>query len=1210
MGQLKLTNYGSATFTGTATQKLAVTATGEVIEIPIGAGPVDGSGTPNYVTKWIDADTLGDSVMYDDGTYIGIGTATPAVHLDVVGSIEATGYIQSDTRFQVGTQRVLDGSIYNYGSGTDIDIYTRSSGGTYNNGQLYLQADGKIGIGTITPSHSLDLVGDLGLEYTTTSTTGVIYKGGDRFLHDFKHPTGGGAIPNGFNVFLGTNSGNFTVGSTATATWHSSNNVGIGHNTLTQAALAYKNVAIGYRALYSLTDGGNNTGIGNDTLLYLTTGTYNTVVGGEAAGRIAAGTKNVIMGSYAGHGVLGASDYHGNVLLGYWAGNDLLTAGSYNILLGYQAGKSLTTGADNILIGRDIDASSITAVSELNIGNLIFATALGNGVTLSTGKVGIGTRTPARKLSIYEDTATNVYLQLANVTSGGGSSQGFEIVYGGLNASFINRTAGFIDFETNNVSRMRILSDGQIKAGNYGSGTFTGTATYKLSVDSSGNVIETPIGAGAVDGTGTTNYVAKWLDPDTLGDSQIFDNGTNVGIGTSSPSAKLEVVGAGKFTVGTTVVDIADNASFPIKITNSTAYALAQINGFQFGGYSSAGDEGFIKTSDNSRQLLLDPDGWKFKGASELVRITPTGDVGIGIAAPNEALDVVGNLEISGDYKIGSEVVAHYDGSNYFFGPAPITLGENAPTAINNLIIGESLTGSQYGQNSVIATSYNSIIGKSAGYRAGQGANYASYQTFIGMDAGYEMASVTTGDFRFNLGIGYQSLYKVGSIGVANVVEGNTGVGTFAGAQLGQSASSTISSNTLIGYGAGYRLAGNVATQVIGNVAIGYQTAWEFGYNTAVATDNYNTIIGYRAGFQWGSASSGGNLYNVLIGANAGKLWGDNASNQLIISSGSTGTTTPLIHGDFSLQTLAINGELKLPFYGVGTYTGTATQKLGVDASGNVIELPIGAGPVDGSGTTNYVTKWIDADTIGDSQIYDNGSFIGIDTTSAYAKFMIAINEANTTTVDYLQFQNKAGGYVDWSISKTGANNLSIINQGTGILNKPVMTFEYTATGGNVGIGLLDPTVPLEVNTGVATFKFSDYSMEYGSSLSIKTLANGYLWLRPNGAGNLSLDAGPTGVININKSSYATDVSINYDTGTSLFSDGTTGNIGIGDVLVPAAALDVGGGIKMADDATAASATNVGTQRYREDANNSYVDMCMRTGAATYAWINITQNNW
>jgi len=250
-------------------------------------------------------------------------------------------------------------------------------------------------------------------------------------------------------------------------------------------------------------------------------------------------------------------------------------------------------------------------------------------------------------------------------------------------------------------------------------------------------------------------------------------------------------------------------------------------------------------------------------------------------------------------------------------------------------------------------------------------------------------------------------------------------------------------------------------------------------------------------------------------------------------------------------------------------------------------------------------------DTIGDSQIFDNGSFVGIDTTSAYAKFMIAIDEANTTTVDYLQFQNKAGGYVDWSISKTGANNLSIINQGTGIANLPVMTFEYTATGGNVGIGLLDPTVPLEVNTGVANFKFSDYVMEYGSSLTIRTLANGYLWLRPNGSGVLKLDAGSTGAnIEINATSYASDVYINYDTGTSLFSDGTTGNIGIGDVLVPAAKLDVDGGIRMADDATTASATNVGTLRYNADANNSYVDMCMQTGASTYAWINITQNNW
>ena len=46
-----------------------------------------------------------------------------------------------------------------------------------------------------------------------------------------------------------------------------------------------------------------------------------------------------------------------------------------------------------------------------------------------------------------------------------------------------------------------------------------------------------------VDGTGTANYVAKWSDSDSITDSSIYDNGTNVGIGTSSPNEKLVVHG-------------------------------------------------------------------------------------------------------------------------------------------------------------------------------------------------------------------------------------------------------------------------------------------------------------------------------------------------------------------------------------------------------------------------------------------------------------------------------------------------------------------------------------------------------------------------------------------------------------------------------------------------------------------------------------------
>jgi len=45
-----------------------------------------------------------------------------------------------------------------------------------------------------------------------------------------------------------------------------------------------------------------------------------------------------------------------------------------------------------------------------------------------------------------------------------------------------------------------------------------------------------------VGGTGTENYVPKWSASTTLADSQIFDNGTNVGVGTATPAYKLDVV--------------------------------------------------------------------------------------------------------------------------------------------------------------------------------------------------------------------------------------------------------------------------------------------------------------------------------------------------------------------------------------------------------------------------------------------------------------------------------------------------------------------------------------------------------------------------------------------------------------------------------------------------------------------------------------------
>jgi len=51
-------------------------------------------------------------------------------------------------------------------------------------------------------------------------------------------------------------------------------------------------------------------------------------------------------------------------------------------------------------------------------------------------------------------------------------------------------------------------------------------------------------------------------------------------------------------------------------------------------------------------------------------------------------------------------------------------------------------------------------------------------------------------------------------------------------------------------------------------------------------------------------------------------------------------------------------------------------------------------------------------------------------------------------------------------------------------------------------------------------------------------------------------------------------------------------------------------GVKVGDDTTTASVSNVGTLRYRESGDNSYIDCCMKVGASTYEWVEILRHSW
>ena len=275
---------------------------------------------------------------------------------------------------------------------------------------------------------NLTTTGDINLSSTTASTIGVIYKGSDRFLHDFHHPTGDTAIPVGQNTFVGIGSGNFTFGSTATETAHSSRNVGLGYGTLASLAQGYRNTAVGYQTLALNISGYWNTAIGYQACYSNINGDSNYGMGFKALYYNELGDHNTAIGWQAGFGAADSSDFSGCTLIGYEAGDALLTGGDNNLFLGYRAGDNVTTGTKNIIIGYDGDAPAVDSTQTLNIGNLIFGTTLdGTGTTISTGNIGIGTNAPGSKLTIANGATSAGVIQINEDTTDGANNATFTV---------------------------------------------------------------------------------------------------------------------------------------------------------------------------------------------------------------------------------------------------------------------------------------------------------------------------------------------------------------------------------------------------------------------------------------------------------------------------------------------------------------------------------------------------------------------------------------------------------------------------------------------------------------------------------------------------------------------------------------------------------------------------------------------------------------
>lgn len=151
----------SLTTTGTSGAATYSSSTG-VLNIPNYATGIGGSGTTNYVPKFTGASTLGDSQIFDNGTNVGIGTATPFGKLDVFSTSDvyqnlySSGSNTSSVLSMYNSSGTTDGAAIGYNAAIRFGTITGVNAAGFTE-RMRITSGGNVGIGTITPIARLSL---------------------------------------------------------------------------------------------------------------------------------------------------------------------------------------------------------------------------------------------------------------------------------------------------------------------------------------------------------------------------------------------------------------------------------------------------------------------------------------------------------------------------------------------------------------------------------------------------------------------------------------------------------------------------------------------------------------------------------------------------------------------------------------------------------------------------------------------------------------------------------------------------------------------------------------------------------------------------------------------------------------------------------------------------------------------------------------------
>ncbi|MDD2702835.1 MAG: hypothetical protein PHC33_02345 [Candidatus Omnitrophica bacterium] len=567
----------------------------------------------------------------------------------------------------------------------------------------------------------------------------------------------------------------------------------------------------------------------------------------------------------------------------------------------------------------------------------------------------------------------------------------------------------------------------------------------------------------------------------------LYDNGSNVGIGTTGPTNTLSLVG-GSATAGAPSLTVDTRGVFSVK-----TYPTSSGVQLSFGGYTAAPFamwvQSYYASNDTAHPLAINPLG---------------GNVGIGNTSPGSLLDVNGTAQLRGTS--GGTGLYVNSSSNVGIGTtAPEKLlhlsgdsGTNGATPVSAYLY--STSNGSWTDDSIFA---QLLFGNADLNGAGDGGIKAKIAAYVddvaAEDTGLSFYTSTSGtsigermriDHAGNVGIGTTSPSALLTLGLPTtgyttnlLAIGHTG--SYPGA-ITMGNPSAVENNT------------GIYMRTTGTGFISTLTNGQLQLTTAGVGTTTNGIRINSAGNVGIGNTSPGSLLDV---DGTAQLRGTSGGTGLYVNSSSNvgiGTTAPA-------YTLDVVGNIKAS----GTIYG--------GASGT--QVPVG------TGTANYVPKWSASGTLGNSVLYDNGGNVGIGTTGP--TYVLDVNGAIRSTTRILSGATTASAYVSianisrwWDIVNdySDGTKLKITDVSAGATR---ITID---TSGNVGIGTTEPVYKLDI---------------YGDMRLDATGGAGNLWLTDSNGSNKIYKNG-NGAIGTNARFRVDGGSASWPS-LSFISDSTTG---------------------------------------------------------------------